>query len=79
MERLISKAKLCSAVDSGRYTCGLKKVLQGSLRLVNFDSVQGTFHYLSLNGQEPRQVLSQVPAEGSLFFEVLLQDSFCSV
>ena len=64
MEGLISKAKHSSAVDWGCYTCGLKKVLQGSLRQVNFDSVQGTFHDLSLNGQEPRQVLSQVPAEG---------------
>ena len=64
MEGLISKAKHCSAVDWGRYTCGLKKVLQGSLRQENFDSVQGTFHDLSLNGQEPRQVSSQVPAEG---------------
>lgn len=64
MERLISKAMHSSAVDWGRYTCGLKKVLQGSLRQENFDSVQGTFHDLSLNGQEPKQVLSQVPAEG---------------
>ena len=64
MEGLISKAKHSSAVDWGRYTCGLKKVLQGSLRQENFDSVQGTFHDLSLNGQEPKQVLSQVPAEG---------------
>ena len=64
MEGLILKAKNSSAVDWGRYTCGLKKVLQGSLRQENFDSVQGTFHDLSLNGQEPKQVLSQVPAEG---------------
>ena len=54
MEGLILKAKNSSAVDWGRYTCGLKKVLQGSLRQVNFDSVQGTFHDLSLNGQKPR-------------------------
>ena len=63
MEGLISKAKHSSAVDWGSYTCGLKKVLQGSLRQVNFDYVQGTFLDLSLNGQEPRQVLSQVSAE----------------
>ena len=43
MEELISKAKHISAVDWRSYTCGLKKVLQGSLRQVNFDSVQGTF------------------------------------
>lgn len=59
----MSKAKHSSAVDWRRYTCGLKKVLQGSLRQVNFDSVQRTFLDLSLNGQEPRQVLSQEPVE----------------